>query len=785
MHAGDQDEDPPVDNPPGRIKRLNEAVINRIAAGEIIHRPANALKEMIENCLDAGATSIQITVKDGGLKLLQIQDNGQGIHKDDMSMVCERFATSKLKHFEDLQQIATYGFRGEALASISHVAHVTITTKQESSPCAWRACYSDGKLKPPKPGMSADPKPCAGNKGTQIVVEDLFYNVTTRRKALKSASEEYNRILDVVHKYAIHNSKTSFTCKKQGANTADVHTASAARTLDNIRYVYGAAIAKELLEVQHDDDRYEFKLEGYVSNANFNTKKMAFLLFINHRSVDSANLKRAIEAVYTEYLPRGTHPFVYLSVEIKPQNVDVNVHPTKREVHFLYEDKIIENICGALQQRLADANQSRTFYTQSFLPGASGVPSESIAAKAKSGKAPEHKLVRTDSRSRTLDAFITNIASSPLVPSSPSSDMGQQDIPRKRTRIEADEANDALRTGGQDSPDGVLTIDDVDMASGDPSSAAPLPRRSDGTDRGDDDEESTMEVDTIRPPARPRVPKAAATRQRVTVKLTSVLELRDAVQEARHRGLSDVFAGHTFVGFVDDTLALIQFQTKLYMVNYENWSEELFYQLALLGFSNFGYLHLAKPASVSELVLMALDDEDMEAWGDNIMSKEHIAKKCCQLLVDRSDMLQEYFSVTVNRKGELLTLPVILRGYVPPMDKLPLFLLRLNSQVNWESEKECFATFCKELAIFYAVEPPPSPNPPLIDSDPTSRPCTPTSSRSAPISKAAAEYRWTVEHVIFPALKTQQFSAPRSMTETGSIVQLANLPDLYRVFERC
>ena len=231
------------------IKKLDEAVVNRIAAGEVIQRPANALKEMIENSLDAKASSITVTVKSGGLKLLQIQDNGCGIRKEDMGIVCERFTTSKLTKFEDLSSIATYGFRGEALASISHVAHVTITTRTGESNCAFKASYSDGKLVPARPGLSADPKPCAGNKGTQITVEDLFYNVSTRRKVLKSSGEEFAKIANVVSKYAIHNSGVAFTLKKQGENMADVRTTNVASILDNIRTIYGASVARELLEV--------------------------------------------------------------------------------------------------------------------------------------------------------------------------------------------------------------------------------------------------------------------------------------------------------------------------------------------------------------------------------------------------------------------------------------------------------------------------------------------------------------------------------------------------------
>lgn len=188
-------------SPPGGAARpivqLDELTINRIAAGEVIHRPASAVKEMLENCIDAGARSVTISASSGGLKLLEIADDGRGIAREDLPLVCERFATSKLHTYTDLETIATFGFRGEALASISHVAHVSVTSMPEGAPCAYRATYADGKLVPEAGGASADPRPCARTRGTTITVQDLFYNAPARLKAMRSASEEYGRILDV------------------------------------------------------------------------------------------------------------------------------------------------------------------------------------------------------------------------------------------------------------------------------------------------------------------------------------------------------------------------------------------------------------------------------------------------------------------------------------------------------------------------------------------------------------------------------------------------------------
>lgn len=261
--------------------------------------------------------------------MLQIQDNGHGIRKEDLEIVCERFTTSKLATFEDLKSIATFGFRGEALASITHVSHVTLLTKTKASPCAYKAKYSDGKLVPLKAGDKAEPKPCAGVVGTTITVEDLFYNMQTRKQAFKNVNEEYQRILDVVTKYSIRygDGGVSFTCKKFGMSVPDLHTpstsASSGGTLENIRIAYGSSLAKELInfEFSHEYDvssgcteGLNVTVSGKISNANYSHKKAIYIFFINNRLVDCTAVKKTIETVYADILPRHSFPFVYLSI---------------------------------------------------------------------------------------------------------------------------------------------------------------------------------------------------------------------------------------------------------------------------------------------------------------------------------------------------------------------------------------------------------------------------------------------------------------------------------------
>nr|XP_004662111.2 DNA mismatch repair protein Mlh1 isoform X2 [Jaculus jaculus] len=746
----------------GVIRRLDETVVNRIAAGEVIQRPANAIKEMIENCLDAKSTSIQVVVKEGGLKLIQIQDNGTGIRKEDLEIVCERFTTSKLQTFEDLASISTYGFRGEALASISHVAHVTITTKTADGKCAYRASYSDGKLQAP-------PKPCAGNQGTQISVEDLFYNIPTRRKALKNPSEEYGKILEVVGRYSIHNSGISFSVKKQGETVADIRTFPSATTVDNIRSIFGNAVSRELIEVGCEDKTLAFKMNGYISNANYSVKKCIFLLFINHRLVESSAMKKAIETVYAAYLPKNTHPFLYFSLEISPQNVDVNVHPTKHEVHFLHEESILERVQQHVEAKLLGSNSSRMYFTQTLLPGLAGPsgelakPTTGVASSSTCGsgdKVYAYQMVRTDSREQKLDAFLQPVSktlpSQPQTPVPGDSMEGSGGEARQQDEEMLELPDPAEVAAESWSPEGP----GVQGASETVQKAAPRKRH-----REDSDVEM-MENDS------PKEMTAACHPRRRIINLTSVLSLQEEINERGHETLREMLRNHSFVGCVNPQWALAQHQTKLYLLNTTKLSEELFYQILIYDFANFGVLRLSEPAPLFDLAMLALDSPE-SGWTEEDGPKEGLAEYIVEFLKKKAEMLADYFSLEIDEEGNLIGLPLLIDNYVPPLEGLPIFILRLATEVNWDEEKECFESLSKECAMFYSIRKQYMSEESVLSGQQGEAP-----------GSTANPWKWTVEHVIYKAFRSHLLP-PKRFTEDGNVLQLANLPDLYKVFERC
>ena len=688
---------------PRRIRALHQDVVDKIAAGEIIVSPFHALKELIENAVDAGSTSLEILVKDGGLKLLQITDNGCGIDKDDLPILCERFTTSKLKAFEDLTSIGTYGFRGEALASISHIAHLAVTTKTAESSCAWKAHYAGGHLTPAKPGQSADPKACAGRQGTQIAVEDLFYNVPTRRRAFRSASEEYAKIADMVGKYAVHCKGVAFSCKKHGEAGSGMAVPANATVKDRIRMVNNSATANDLMEFELSNDQYGFKTDGLASNANHSSKKTTFLLFINHRSVESTFFKKAIEQTYAMFLPKGGKPFIYLSLEIDPARVDVNVHPTKREVNFLNEEEIVEMVCDEIRARLGRVDTSRTFMTQSLLSGGK-TPSISKAAthsdatptmkrpstaKAGAQRPYENNLIRTDAKTRKITSMLPQ---------------------------------------AQDSLSREPTSDDMAYEY--------------------NDKEPTI------------------------CRLSTVKELRATVRENMHNELTDVYANHTFVGIVDDgkRIAAIQGGVKLYLVDYGMLAAEYFYQLGLTDFGNLGAVRFDPPLSLRELLKIGAAQTKAREPESADLDWDDVIEAVSEQLISRRDMLTEYFSLEISEEGDLMSVPLLMKGYSPSLAKLPNFLLRLGPHVDWNDEKGCFNSFLREVASFYAPEALPPDSAPGEEED------------GDGVAKRRNELHRTIEDVLFPAFKARLVATKGLLKGT---VQVADLKGLYRVFERC
>ncbi|CAI6274746.1 unnamed protein product [Periconia digitata] len=572
-------------------------------------------------------------------------------------------------------------------------------------------------------------------------VEDLFYNVPSRRRAFRSASEEYAKILDLVGRYAVHCSGVAFSCKKHGGSSTDITVPVAASTVDRIRQIHGSALANELVNLKVENDRWGFKCDGWISNANYNVKRTTLLLFINHRSVESAAIKKSIEQTYATFLPKGGHPFVYLSLDIEPQRVDVNVHPTKREVHFLNEDEIISIICEEICAGLSKVDTSRAFMTQSLL--------------SNNPKAP----------------FVT-----PMKPTAPSAsstvsarhDRSTSKVPPKSSTKKPYE-NSLVRT---DSSVRKIT-----------SMLQTQPSIDDGHPSFQDDSDQEYVVEGKEPGV---------------CRLASIKELRGEVRDAMHNELTDIIATHTFVGVVDEQKRIVAIQAgiKLFLVDYGMLCNEYFYQVALTDFSFYGTIRFEKPLDLRELLQIgaeqeqrnmdsasASDDEDMEVdWNEVV---ESVRSK----LIDRRALILEYFSMDITPEGLLCTIPLLIKGYTPSFAKLPGFLLRLGPYVDWEAEKECFQSFLRELAAFYTPESLPlSPSStPKQDAGKNTEEDSEMNEaeekeEDPEITKRRERVRRALENVIFPACKARMVGTSGLLK---GFLELADLKGLYRVFERC
>lgn len=680
-----------------------------------------------------------------------------------------------------------------------------------------RAHYADGKLVG-RDGDSADPKSCAGTVGTTITCEDLFFNVPNRRKAMKSPSEEYHRVVDVVGKYAIHYSGTSINVKKHAENRSEINTPRNASIKDNIRLLHGAKIVSELLDINVEIKDLDAKVRGFVQSIttpsrdvtilpppfrfvtgpNYSGKKISFILFINNRLVDCAPLKKAIETIYAQMFQRSVHPWVYLSLSFPPQKIDPNVHPTKSEVRFLNQDEVIAEVAAQVASELDKSNASRTFSVEggaswSVVPhvsqsslAAEGTESSKLQNSATTpekqtpSKPYQHQMIRTDSKAQKLDSFLSPTRSN-LAFSSPL-DSAAQPVPPHvpEARALAD-------------PDGIV-LEEIDVGeTGEIEisvelSRAPgvVPKRKEApaSDTASLEPPRKLRKFSLDGPAEPteskpveeiRLRRQLVAQQPQKVRLTSVLNLVRAFENAQHVGLRNLFSNAIFVGCFDATRALVQYENGLLICNLSELrsvldyailstssqyacSCQLAYQEALHRLSELRFFRMATPLPLIDLVKMALSShftptEEADAQAQGIVD----------LLRNKADLLKEYFSVTIDSNSCLTTLPELVDEYPPYPGNVPQLLVELATNVNWKEEQSCLDGIARVLGKAYTLHEKQFPQEPGAE-----RP----------------SQSWICEHVLLPSMRLR-FSPPAVLATNGAVVQITSLEKLYKVFERC
>ena len=347
-----------------RIQSLPTQLINQIAAGEVVERPASVVKELVENCFDAGATQITLDIEQGGIRVIKIRDNGCGIIKEDLPLALSRHATSKISSLDDLEHVSSMGFRGEALPSISSVARLTLISRTEDADCAWKVS-ADGSEKDFNP--QPDPHP----PGTTIDVRDLFYNTPARRKFLKTEKTEFSHIESLIKKMALSRFDIGFILNH---NQRELLNLKPAETLagqeKRIASICGSAFVEKSVKIDYEASGLQ--LTGWVGLPTFSRSQSDMQYFyVNGRLIKDRLVSHAVKQAYKDVLFHGRHPVFVLYLTLDPALVDVNAHPAKLEVRFREGRLVHDFLFSALHRSLADlrpSEQQATIKVEEFIP---------------------------------------------------------------------------------------------------------------------------------------------------------------------------------------------------------------------------------------------------------------------------------------------------------------------------------------------------------------------------------------------------------------------------------
>lgn len=711
---------------PGYIMKLDDSVIHKIAAGEIITEPVNVVKELLENSIDAVADHIQINIENGGYGLIQIKDDGTGIRKSDMPLACARHTTSKLHKYNDLRTIGTFGFRGEALFSMSCCAHVTITTKTFQEEYGYSAEYSDGK-------MSSDLKNIAATEGTTVEVRDLFYNNRLRLNARPKATTDAKKIYEVVAKYAVTYPELSFVLSSNGKEMLQT---------------YGGSKAEDVLKLLFDieDTKSIFTLSFspypnvtatmFLSAPSFSSKKKMNAIFINGRLVQCQSFKHSIDTAYSETVGSGVSPFYFIILVMPQENVEVNVHPSKKTVKFIGEVEIGEEIHKKIKESLEQRRGSRPVMLM---------------------KERTHKTSQKPTDSPQIDKFISQISQKPAEDApplsqrdkarqmlglplldAPSNEKSTNEEPEKHEEEERPIAPPSYKPPEENKPQEPQNFlsesdDEKSEVKNEPKVEEPvtqdLPKPNipvENTHFSDDSDENqfflpkvpkSVKKNTLNTEKAPKKSSTSDTRYNLfaelkykpkvvsaaeqgmktleqlltpptviakpfrNVELQSVLEMRRNFTENSSKTLTEILKGHSFLGFCDISNFLISFGDGLYLCNIFGVVKDLFVKLILDKFQNFPQLRLDKPIDIAQTVSILGND----------------GEKAVQTLENNSAMLMDYFSISIEN-GKLYSMPSIVSNYRPTYSAMPLFLSNIVNNVDWENEIQCLSTLIDEIA---------------------------------------------------------------------------------------
>lgn len=627
------------------IVKLPDSTIQKIAAGEVITRPVNVVKELLENSIDAGATNIRITLEQGGLKLIEIVDNGHGIARSNAQLLCQRYATSKINTADDLTRISTFGFRGEALASISEMAEIEVKSfNMMTDKLGWQAHY--------KHGVPTGPivEKYLQLPGTQIKVHDLFSNAMPRKNAMAASfMDEKKSITDLIMRFAIHHrEKITLSLRDGSSNTANDLVCSIAPTFIGpcIGSFYGMEMENNLIDFSIKSNLTEIplgedeppKADIYVAfsykKSTTNVHQSTLILFVNNRLVECDELRREIAALVFEQLSMKHFISVfYIALSVPPQDVDVNTHPAKATVTLSYQQDIIALILKEIRNKFQENLATQVVQTK--------VSSQKTIGELIKNSSNNQTISQRAPLTQTNEQRLRNLApgcfSQPTIPT-----------PTKR-------------------PYDLVHTDSLQM-----------------------------NLSQLRLPP---------SRVRRDLKLRSIHELRDQVALEKSTDNIKTIKNSVFVGLFDHDRALIQHDTKLYAINLKAYLKEQLYQFYLFDFGNFPPIEILPPGNkilfMIETYLKDIQKHEPTVFNSlTFQTPESVISK----LLSHSGMLQDYLSLEFTR-NEVFTIPCIIPDHVPNLTFLGRFFVDLANKVDYSEERECFHKMGRVVADFYS-EPP-------------------------------------------------------------------------------